>query len=72
MKKTKKYRGSQQRGLGRKKKTNTEQRNLSRTHLCDCRDNNRDQNYPSFSSGAKDASWNLAVNCCNTPFVTGQ
>jgi len=24
--------------------------------LCDYRDNNRDQNYPSFPSGAKDAS----------------
>jgi len=71
MKKTKKKRGSQQRGLEGKKKANTEQRNLSRTHLCDYRDNNRDQNYPFFPSETKEASWNLAVNCCNTPFVAG-
>jgi len=33
-------------------------------HLCDYRDNNRDQNYPFFSSGAKDASpYDVLVIC---------
>ena len=33
-------------------------------HLCDYRDNNRDQNYPFFASGAKDASpYDVLVIC---------